>query len=162
MSKNLFLIFSILLLSNTFFVSCKNHNTLNKKTIDDSLNLIDDKDYHSRITNIISYLKENQNISMDTCRFIFVLQTNKCNSCTKEKLENIYREIKENKIGSPLFILHTKDQQVLTFLNKQFAKPPLRVIIDKNNQLGTYGLSFMKNIFIQTCDNKIKSWKFYE
>lgn len=145
MIRNSFLIFLGLTLNSYLFSSCKEKN-----------------EYDLRVRNIIKFLKDDKRIEMDSCHVVFLLQANKCSVCTQENLEMIFKEIQKEGITNSLFILNGFNDSILDFLLKKNSIEHFRIIIDENNLLKKYGLSFMKNLRINTCNRKVISWKFYD
>jgi hypothetical protein len=158
MRRNLFLTVTASLLIS-LFSACNEQGDADRKPAPAASG--EEDDYNDRISNIVSYLEKNHQVDMDSCRFIIVLQTNKCNACTKATLDSIFNEISMNKISNPVFVLHTSEPETAGYLSAKSGTTPMRILIDKNEQLDKTGLSFMKNIFISTCNKKVNSWKFY-
>jgi len=119
-------------------------------------------DYNARISKIIPYLKTEHGINMDSCKSIVILQTNKCNSCSREKLDSIFADLTRQPKQPVVFVLHDDDKQVGDYIQVHSQKENIQKVIDKERKLSKFGLSFMKNIFVSTCKDKVLSWKFYE
>lgn len=145
MSKNLFLILLGLTLSSYIFLSCKGQS-----------------EYDLRVRNIIKFMKDDNRIDMDSCHVLFLLQANKCSVCTRDDLEMIFKEIHKDSITNSIFILNGFNESIMDFLLKKDIVKHFRIIIDENNLLKKYGLSFMKNLRINTCERKVITWKFYD
>jgi hypothetical protein len=150
MHKIFNLTLSVLLITNTFFLfsSCK-----------------EESEYDSRVKNIVKYLNEAKNVDVDSCRKIYLLQANKCNTCNGENINVIFQELSqenESDSDSIIFILNGFNEEVLnTLLRKQFQFN-FNIITDEDGYLDKLGLSFMKNLSIRTCNQKVIQWKFYQ
>lgn len=141
------LILSALLTTNLIllFLSCREEN-----------------EYDSRVKNILKFLKEDKAINVDSCRSIYLLQANKCNSCNEENINVIFKEVQEKNIKENIiFVLNGFNESVMnTLLEKQMVFK-FKIIVDQEGSLDKLGLSFMKNLFISICNRKVIQWKFY-
>lgn len=146
-SKKFNLILSALLTTNLIllFLSCREEN-----------------EYDSRVKNILKFLKEDKAINVDSCRSIYLLQANKCNSCNEENINVIFKEVQEKNIKENIiFVLNGFNESVMnTLLEKQMVFK-FKIIVDQEGSLDKLGLSFMKNLFISICNRKVIQWKFY-
>ena len=148
MSKNLFLAFLILMLiSIASFFSCNSESN---------------NGYDSRIRNIINFLKTEQSVNIDSCNFVYLIQSSKCSSCTKENLEIILKDVNDQRKGNVIFVMNAFNEVIFDFLLLKSEELNFKLIVDQEDRLNKYGLSFMKNLQIVTCNMKVESWKFYD
>lgn len=145
-----------LLITISSFTACVNNDEASQKN-----NKVESDNYDSRIANLIGYLNNHHGINMDSCRSTVILQTNKCNSCTKEKLNHIFEDLNSKKHEAVIFVLNSHDKVVDEFLESKSDSLNLKIIVDESRQLTKMGLSFMKNAYVNTCHNRVLSWKFY-
>ena len=100
---------------------------------------------------------ENTKLSLDSSiNHIFILQTDKCGSCTDEVIAFItshFTESSENKI----FILSTDVKVISDELKKM---PNSTLLIDTNFELGRNGLSYAEDLYFKFNKKKIESWSF--
>jgi len=148
MHKVFSLILSILLISNSvfFFCGCKEEN-----------------EYDSRVKNIVKYLKETRNVNVDSCKKVYLLQANKCNACNEENINVIFKEFPAGTNNENIiFVLNGFNDSLINVLLKKQMQFNFKIIIDEDGSLDKLGLSFMKNLFIYICNQKVIQWKFYE
>jgi hypothetical protein len=147
MDKNYSLIFLILMLTSflAIFFSCQSKSG--------------ETEYSKRVNKIIKLLNEDHSVNVDSCRTVYVLQTEKCNVCTEENLDGIFSD-SAILSGNSIFVLSSFSEEVLAYLLKKSASHKFRIIINKGAKFEKYGLSFMKNIAIVICNREVISWKF--
>lgn len=137
MARVLFLIFSLLIVISQYSCSPKN-------------------EYSERIEGIIKYLHEEHKYSTIDCFTVYLLEVKKCNICT---LENLHKIASEKPHQKTVFIFSGANDSVYAFVSKSFASK--EIFIDNNKVLPRYGLSFMRNLKADICNNELKSYLFY-
>jgi hypothetical protein len=118
-------------------------------------------EYELRVNKIVNYLKNNSDINLDSCKSIYILQANKCNTCNEEFITFIIKEISETKSENVL-VLNGFNDRIFDLLVRKQQEYKFRMVVDDNGELDRLGLSFMTNIFVSVCRNKVINWKFYE
>ncbi|MBS1655906.1 MAG: hypothetical protein JSU05_13730, partial [Bacteroidetes bacterium] len=122
--------------------------------------VVKEEDYGDRIPNIIQILKEDKK-NTDSCLNLFVLQAEKCNLCTKGDLSTISNEIKAKRLINLVFYFNGQNDDVMNLLSAEMKNEKYQILIDQDGTLKRNGFSFMKNLYINICDSKVVSWKFY-
>lgn len=118
-------------------------------------------EYELRVKRIVKYLKNNSDINLDSCRSIYILQANKCNTCNEEFISLVMKEISE-KQNESIIVMNGFNDQIFDLLLRNQQKYQFRMVIDEKGELDRLGLSFMTNIFVSVYRNKVLNWKFYE
>ena len=122
----------------------------------------EENEYDNRVNNITDFLKNEKNINIDSCKQVYLLQANKCNSCNEENINYIFNEISQQKNENPkIFVLNGFNEEIVKLLLQKQGQVDFRIVIDDKGSLDKKGLSFMKNLFISICDRKVVKWKFY-
>lgn len=154
MRNLLFLLGSSSLLILAFATGCRSA----EKPPVDFADQLKRSDYSDRVKNIFNYIKDNQfNIPVDQCVNIVILQTNLCNSCNKQKLENILDSLPP--ADKPFFFILADDRKEAKEQIEK-ARPGAPVLTDSANLLQKYNLSFMRNLQISICDKRVDNWMF--
>lgn len=143
---------SILLFS--FLVSCR--GTDDAKAIEQQLRHPDD--YSERVNHIFDYVRKSGfDIKFEKCVCIYILQPNLCNVCTRNMLKAIIDSTK--KETEPIaFILGDKNPEMELLIKKMDVGAD--IYVDSSGLLENYNLSFLKNLKINTCKNKVVRWSF--
>ena len=113
-------------------------------------------EYMERVQGVVKYLHEQHKYSTRECMSVYLMEVKKCNVCN---LENMHRISSEKPHQKVVFILSGSNDSILHFVNKTF--PGKEIFIDSNMVLPRYGLSFMRNLKADICDDEVKSYKFY-
>ena len=114
-------------------------------------------DYEERVAGVIKYLDKEHHFAPKECITLFLLQSDKCNICTLTNLQEMQADsATKNKM---VFVLADGNDSVYNFVNESFQNK--EILIDNKNALGKYGLSFMRNLKANICDDEVKSYKFY-
>ncbi len=92
----------------------------------------------------------------DSTNHIFILQTNRCGSCTEEVLTFISSEFSDS-ISKKTFIL-SSESEAITRVLKKISNSML--YIDSNNRLGKHGLSYAEDIYLKFNKKGIENWFF--
>jgi len=138
----------------SFLSSCG--GTDDAKVIEQQLKHPDD--YSERIDHIFDYIqKSGFDIKFEKCTSIYILQPNLCNVCTKKTLKSLIDSTK-SKTEPIAFILGGKNPEIESFIKKTVIRAG--VYIDSSGLLENYNLSFLKNVKINTCKNKVVRWSF--
>ena len=147
----------IKLIALIFLISCGHSNrSENAKKIEEELK--HPNDYAERINNIFPYVQKiGFGITFKNCNSIYILQPNLCNVCTRETLKTIMSNTK-NETEPVIFILGDKNPEMKLFIKKMDASA--NIYVDSSNTLEKYNLFFLKNLKINTCDNKVIKWEF--
>ncbi len=64
----------------------------------------------------------------------------------------------KNETEPVIFILGDKNPEMKLFIKKMDASA--NIYVDSSNTLEKYNLFFLKNLKINTCDNKVIKWEF--
>lgn len=161
MNKKLFLIFSIFLYSS-LIISCTNDTA----TVDAYANTTQQKspietdDYSERVNNITAYLNAANIELKNECTQIFILQSNKCGACSEDDYAALKEQFTNLKNKPSIFILTEKNVNFLSFIKQNFDAVATNVYYDTDKKLSKYGLFFLKNLYINYCNKKVKEWKF--
>jgi len=113
-------------------------------------------EYKERVEGIIRYLHKEHKYSNNECVSVYLLEVKKCNVCT---LENLHKMQIENSYKNMVFILSEFNDSIYHFVNKTFTYK--KIFVDSNMVLPRYGLSFMRNLKADICNNELKFYKFY-
>jgi hypothetical protein len=113
-------------------------------------------EYRERVEGVIRYLHKEHNYSNKKCTSVYLLEVKKCNVCT---LENLHKMQSEKSYQNMVFILSDFNDSVFSFVNRTFAYK--EIFIDSNRVLPKYGLSFMRNLKADICNNELKTYQFY-
>lgn len=162
MHRKLVLIVLLLVSTSILYTSCLEKKSKADKTVNADKKNDDGDDYDERIEHVVPYLNQMQKINTDDCKSIVILQTNKCNSCTKEKLDLIFSDVDKIRQTPLIFILHDYDKDVNDYLSQKLGDISFKILIDSDRQLSKRGLSFMKNVSINICQSRVINWKFYQ
>ena len=139
-----------------FITSCKGKEPGEKI---DLVSELKSDDYEQRIQNFIAYLKEAGHIIPSSpCSKVFILQTNICNSCNKHKMKEVLDSLPSDKHLLVYFIQASNDRVIKNNISTINANA--KILIDSAGLLRKYNLSFLRNVKIEYCDGKIKSWRF--
>ena len=140
MRTNLFLIFMILAILS--------QSACNYKPKDD---------YEERVAGVISYLGKEHRLATKDCMTLLLLQSSKCNICTLDNLKEIYEDSRAAE--RLVVVLSGPNESLYDLLNKEFSNK--QILVDTNQVLGKYGLSFMRNLKADICSEEVESYKFY-
>lgn len=113
-------------------------------------------EYKMRVEGIIRYLHKEHKYLNNNCVSVYLLEVKKCNVCT---LENLRKMQIEKSYQNMVFILSDFNDSVYRFVNKTFAYK--EIFIDSSKVLPRYGLSFMRNLRADICNNELKFYQFY-
>ncbi|HEY2720843.1 MAG TPA: hypothetical protein VGI82_03910 [Chitinophagaceae bacterium] len=141
----------------SLLISCSsNEPEKDSKEIEEQLKHPDD--YSERVNNIFDYVRKiGFDIKFEKCSSIYILQPNLCNVCTKNALKTLIDSTKDEEEPTT-FILGDKNPEMELFIKKMDVNAS--VYIDSINLLENYNMAFLKNLKINTCKNKVVSWKF--
>ena len=141
-------------------LSCNNQTKTNdwhEKAKEKTLQLQHD-DYNERINNIFAFAQASKiDISFNKCNTIIVLQTNLCNSCSPDKIKSMFDSVGV-RMDSAYFILADNNPNIVEKIKK--INSGAVIFIDSQQFLPRYNLSFLKNLIIHTCNNKVQNWSF--
>jgi hypothetical protein len=144
----------------TFFLFSFSCNTTKKGKNDDIGSQLNHFGYDDRVENIFKYIQKSKfNIPDSSCNNIIILQTNLCNSCNKETMDAVLDSLKKDD-SSVYFILADNNAEIKNRVLKLGNKAT--ILIDTMRLLPKYNLSFLKNVKINTCNNKIMQWSFLQ
>lgn len=153
----LFLSICISLISSSIIVSC---DTLNQKETDYVIksDTLVYEDYGQKLKPLLSFLElNNENLNK---KRIFLIFTNRCNSCVNYTLEEIKADARS--FNKEIILVFNKPDKVLEATFKSLLKETSkRIIIDTTDFLEKNGVSFGKNLLVEIDDASIKRWKFY-
>jgi len=121
-----------------------------------------ENNYEERIKNVITFLETDNGVNTDTCRNVFIVYTDKCGVCADESIRKILANIDEQNLPGVIFLLSAYNEQIFFQIFSRMNGRDWKIIFDEKRLFAKYGLSFMRNIFVEVCRKKVKSWKFYE
>lgn len=113
--------------------------------------------YLERLEGMIAYLDKEHQLSTSDCMTVFLLQSDKCNVCTLDNLKEM--EADSSDMGQLVFLLSGMNDSIYHYVDSSFHDK--KILVDKNQALGKYGLSFMRNVKINICDKAVESYGFY-
>ena len=136
-------------------VSCKHSDNNAENEIADQLKK---SNYNDRINNVFSFL-DAANFSLPNieCRRYIILQTNLCNACNENDLALAIKTLAINDTSS-IFILASESEVIKSTIEDNYHNPT--ILLDTFSNLKKWNLSFLRNLSITTCENKIISWKY--
>lgn len=109
-----------------------------------------------RADELFEYLKKHNLSLSDSITNVFILQTDKCGSCTESVIDFIYKKYymsSEKKI----FILSSNKTDIVT---KVSLISQATVFIDSNHSLDKYGLINAQDLYLKIDKNEIREWFF--
>ncbi len=142
-------------LALVFFLSC---NTTNRKKENDLEIKSTRLEYKDRVNNIFHFTTEcKYPISFSGCNSFIILQTNLCNSCNKDVVDMMIDSL-SNQHKTVYFIFADHNNEIQKKISSRLKESV--VLIDEMQLLPKYNLNFMRNVKIQTCQNKVVDWGF--
>lgn len=135
------------------FLSCKSSD---KKPVNDIAAQLKNSNYDDRIKNIFLFLHQaNFTLPTSKCKKYIILQTNLCNSCNKEALDSVLNK-QRNSDTLLVFILASENTSIQEAIGKNYTNPI--IFVDTFSSLKKYNLNFLRNLVINTCNEKIINW----
>jgi hypothetical protein len=109
-----------------------------------------------RTNEFFDYLKKHNIALSDSMTNVFILQTDKCGSCTESVIDFIYKKYYMSS-EKKLFILSSNKIDIVTKLT---LIPKAIIFIDPNHNLDKFGLLNAQDLCLKIDKKEIKEWFF--